>query len=71
MYRLYFLDRYSGHIDSVEDFPCADDVGAICLVQERELAVPAELWCSGRKVRRFDARPEICAHAPAGGRSPG
>jgi hypothetical protein len=56
-YRLYILDRFSGHIEAVEEVVSADDVGAICLVQERGGDVPMELWQGGRKVRHFDAPP--------------
>jgi hypothetical protein len=57
-YRLYRCDRFSGHITSVEEVISADDVGAICLVQDLICDVPMELWESGRKVCRFDAMPE-------------
>jgi hypothetical protein len=58
-YRLYLLNRYSGHIDGVEELVSADDVGAIALATERPRGVPAELWCGGRKVCRIDALPEV------------
>jgi len=58
-YRLYLLDSFSGHINAVEDIYSADDLGAIALVTEQPRDVPAELWCEGRKVCRFDALPEI------------
>lgn len=57
-YRLYLLDPHSGHIDGVEQFHTADDVEAICLVQDRRDTIPTELWCAGRKVARFDGRLE-------------
>ena len=63
-YRLYLLDRHSGHIEGVEEFHSADDVEAICLLGQRERDIPTELWCGGRKVARFDARPEAAATAP-------
>ena len=58
-YRLYLLNRFSGHIDGVEELTSADDVGAIAQVNEKPRDVPAELWRGGRKVCRFDARPEV------------
>ena len=58
-YRLYLLNRFSGHIDGVEDLTSADDVGAIALASERPRGVPTELWCGGRKVCRIDAPPEV------------
>jgi hypothetical protein len=61
-YRLYLLDRYSGHIEGVEDITSADDVGAIGQATERQRGVPTELWCGGRKVCRIDAPPEIAKY---------
>ena len=65
-YRLYLLDRFSGHIETVEEFHSADDLGAIALGGEGARLVPAELWCEGRKICRFDALPEVAKYA--GGR---
>ncbi len=59
-YRLYVLNPHSGHIDGVEEFFSGDDVEAICLVQHRDGGeTPLELWCGARKVKRFDARPDV------------
>lgn len=63
-YRLYLLDRHSGHIDRVEEMNAGDDVEAICVVQDRAGELPMELWLGGRKVRRFDARPEVSPPSP-------
>jgi hypothetical protein len=63
-YRLYFLNRYSGHIDGVEEFHSADDVEAICLIDQRTHDVPAELWRGGHKVARFEARSGQAATPP-------
>ena len=63
-YRLYLMNRHSGHIDGVETFHSADDVEAICLIRERAGPVPLELWCGGRKVIRFDAAPDTAAAVP-------
>ena len=57
-YRLYLLDPVTGHIAGAETIYSADDIGAICLVQERVSDEPLELWCGQRKVRRFDGRPK-------------
>jgi hypothetical protein len=65
-YRLYLLNPHSGHIDGVEEFHSADDVEAICLSTQHDRDVPTELWCLGRKVARFDARPEAAASLPSG-----
>lgn len=58
-FRLYRMNRYSGHIEGVEELHSADDVEAICLVRHRAGPEPLELWCGGRKVIRIDAIPEI------------
>jgi hypothetical protein len=58
-YRLYLLDKFTGHIDGVEHLTSADDVGAIALATERPRGVPTELWCESRKICRIDAPPEV------------
>ena len=60
-YRLYILDRDSGHIRSAEDLHAADDAAAVHRVRLRGSAEPMELWCGGRKVSRFDGVPEAAA----------
>ena len=62
-YRLYLLDRFSGHITGVEEIHSADDLGAIAQVTERSRDAPCELWRDGRKVCRFDALPDIATYA--------
>ena len=57
VYRLYFLDSGTGAIQGHEDISSADDVGAICLVNERALPEPSELWLGSRRVVRFGAVP--------------
>jgi hypothetical protein len=57
-YRLYLLDRDTGHINGVADFQSADDVEALVLANQRGDVVPTELWCGARKVARIDAPPE-------------
>lgn len=57
-YRLYLLNRDSGHIDGVEEFHSADHVEAISLVGQKDRDVATELWCGGQKIARFGARPE-------------
>ena len=64
-YRLYSLNPLTGHFEGVEEIHSSDDVGAICIAQERAGPVPLELWCEGRKIARFDALPEIAAYSPA------
>jgi len=57
VYRLYLLDSGTGAIQGHEDISSADDVGAICLVNERALPEPSELWLGSRLVVQFGAVP--------------
>lgn len=63
-YRLYRLDPDTGHFTGAEDFHASDDVEAICLVHQRELDVPAELWRGGQKVVHCEAEPQRAGHPP-------
>jgi hypothetical protein len=53
-YRLYHLNRSSGHIDRAEEIDAADDVRAIAIVRDRECDTAVELWQEGRKVLRLE-----------------
>jgi hypothetical protein len=63
-YRLYHLDPHTGHINRAEELFAADDVAAVCALQQRRAAHPLELWERGRKVSRSDGAPEGAATAP-------
>lgn len=54
-YRLYFMDAFHGHIERFEDFDAGDDVEAISLARPKQGTLALELWCSERKVARFEA----------------
>ena len=54
-YRLYRLNRSSGHIDRADEFEAADDVNAVAIARERERDTAVELWQEGRKVLRLEA----------------
>ena len=62
-YRLYHLDRFSGHIERAETLHAADDVAAIHRIQLRQSPEPMELWCGGRKISRFDGVPQAAAYS--------
>lgn len=62
-YRLYRLDRHSGHILAAEDLHAPDDGAAIHRIDLRLSPEPMELWCGGRKVCRFDGLPDAAALA--------
>jgi hypothetical protein len=56
-YRLYFMDRYSGHIDHRRDFVADDDAAAIAVAEGWYDGSPMELWLRGRKLKRWEERP--------------
>jgi hypothetical protein len=64
-YHLYFMDRYSGHIDHRRDFLAEDDSAAVATAQGWYGGAPMELWLGGRKIKRWEERPL----APLGGDS--
>lgn len=53
-YRLYFMDRYSGHIDHVREFEADDDVGALAVAEGWREGRPMELWHLNRKLKHWD-----------------
>jgi hypothetical protein len=54
-YRLYFFDRFSGHIDHFREYEAADDAAAVAQgAQWRELDA-MELWRGKAKVKRWDS----------------
>ncbi len=66
-YRLYFMSRASGHIERFEEIEAADDVAAVRIAREQAGQQPLELWCHGRKLKRFEAASMAAAghHQPA------
>jgi hypothetical protein len=54
-YRLYFMDCFSGHIESRHDFVAATDDEAINLAAGRRNDQPMELWQRARKIERWEA----------------
>jgi hypothetical protein len=54
-YRLYYMDRFSGHIDHRRDFVAAGDTAAIEVANGWTTGQPMELWQAGRKVKRWEA----------------
>ncbi|MDP9414958.1 MAG: hypothetical protein M3Q08_12935 [Pseudomonadota bacterium] len=53
-YRLYVMNRSSGHIESFDEIEAADDAEAVRLAARQAGTQPLELWCRNRKVRRFE-----------------
>ena len=54
-YRLYFMDRYSGHIEHRREFLADDDASAIDIATSWSTGQPMELWVGTHKLRRWDA----------------
>ena len=55
-YRLYFMNRVSGHIEGVEELDAPDDGHALNQSFAFRGERPLELWCDSRKVARVEAR---------------
>ena len=56
-YRLYFMDRFSGHIEHCREFEAADDEAAIAVAEGWSEGGPMELWNLQRKLRHWDEVP--------------
>jgi hypothetical protein len=55
-YRLYFIDRLSGRIETSREFLAADDAAAIAVAADMHDGQTMELWSRDRKVKRWEAR---------------
>ncbi len=53
-YRLYFMDRFSGHIEHFREFEAEDDAGALTVAEGWREDRPMELWSRQRKLRRWE-----------------
>lgn len=53
-YRLYYLDRFSGHIDEVEEFAAEGDDRAIEMAGRKCNGRAMELWHRHHKLRHWD-----------------
>ena len=53
-YRLYFMDPRSGHISAFESIDAEGDEAALAAAERHVGGRALELWCQGRKVRRFE-----------------
>ena len=54
-YRLYYFDRFSGHIDHFREFEAEDDAAAIELAQQWNSGAPTELWNRERRLQRWES----------------
>ena len=58
-YRLYFMDRFSGHIDHVREFEADDDSAAMTVAEGWREACAMELWQLQHKLKRWEAEPLV------------
>ena len=58
-YRLYFMDRFSGHIDHFREFEAEDDVSAVAIAESWREVQPMELWNRQRKLKHWDREPGV------------
>lgn len=58
-YRLYYLDRTSGHIDEVEEIAAASDSEALAMAAERSDPRARELWHRHHKLKHWDEAPQF------------
>ena len=58
-YRLYFMDRFSGHIEHRREFFADDDATAIGIAESWGNGQPMELWEGEHKLKRWE--PEATA----------
>lgn len=54
-FRLYYFDRFSGHIDHFREFEAADDAAAIAIAEGWANGRPMELWNRERRLKRWDS----------------
>ena len=53
-YRLYYFDRFSGHIDHFREFEAENDAAALVLAERWSNGRPMELWNRERRLKRWD-----------------
>jgi hypothetical protein len=56
-YRLYFMDRFSGHIDHFREFEAEDDDAALAAAEQWHNGQATELWNHGRKLKHQNVAP--------------
>lgn len=54
-FRLYLMDRLTGHIVQVREVNASDDARALLIAHREDWLGPLELWDGGRKVLRREA----------------
>ena len=56
-YRLYFMDRFNGHIDHFREFEAENDEAALAICEGWQEDRPMELWNGPRKLKHWDEAP--------------
>ena len=56
-YRLYYMDRFSGHIDHFREFEAEDDSAAMIIAERWHDGRAMELWNRHRKLKRWSETP--------------
>ena len=56
-YRLYFINRFSGHIEHRREFFADDDAAALAQASEWSTGQAMELWEGEHKLKHWDAAP--------------
>lgn len=54
-YRLYFISRFSGHIETSREFYADEDSAAVEVASEMHNGQPMELWSRDRRLKRWEA----------------
>ena len=53
-YRLYFMDRFSGHIEHFREFEAGGDAIALEIAEGWRDGRPMELWAGQRKLKHWN-----------------
>ena len=59
IYRLQFVDFFSGNVMRARDFEAPTDEAAITYAEEARGLAPMELWDADRKIKDWDAFPPM------------
>jgi hypothetical protein len=54
-FRLYYFDRFSGHIDHFREFDAEDDAAAVALAERWSDGRPMELWNRERRLKQWES----------------
>lgn len=54
-YRLYFMDRFTGHIEQRREFFADDDASAMAVAESWGTGQPMELWEGEHKLKRWES----------------